>query len=128
MTTPPAWSPDELAAFEAADEVRLAVRRTDGTLRRPVTIWLVRVGDDLFVRSVNGSSATWYRPVQARHEGHLEAGGTGGRDVALELAGPGLDDQIDAAYQAKYRSYPDTYVNAIIAGAARETSLRLLPR
>jgi len=128
MTTPPAWSPDEMAALEAADEVRLAVRRTDGTLRRPVTIWLVRVGDDLFVRSVNGSSATWYRPVRDRPEGHLEADGTGGRDVALESAAPGLDDQIDAAYQVKYRSYPDTYVNAIIAGAARETSLRLLPR
>ena len=127
MTTPTAWSPAELAAFASADEVRLAVRRADGSLRRPVTIWIVRVGDDLYVRSVNGPAATWYRPVQERHEGRLEAAATG-RDVALDPAGPGLDDQIDAAYRAKYRSYPDTYVNAIIAGQARETSLRLLPR
>jgi hypothetical protein len=130
MTTPTAWSTNELATFETADEVRLAVRRADGTLRRPVTIWIVRVGDDLFGRSVNGPSATWYRPVPERHEGHLEASegrAAGGRDVALEPAEPGLNDQVDQAYRVKYGRYPGTYVNAIIAGQARATTLRLRP-
>jgi hypothetical protein len=140
MTTPTTWSTDELAAFETADEVRLTVRRADGTLRRPVTIWIVRVGGDLYVRSVNGPSATWYRPVQERHEGHLEApadrdgagrDGAGrdgvGRDVALAAADARLNNQVDSAYRVKYGSYPDTYVNALIAAQARETTLRLRP-
>ena len=140
MTTPTVWSPDELATLETADEVRLAVRRADGTLRRPVTIWIVRVGGDLYVRSVNGPSATWYRPVQERHEGHLEApadrDGTGydgagrdgiGRDVVLAAADDRLNSQVDSAYRYKYGRYPDTYVNAIIAGQARATTLRLRP-
>jgi hypothetical protein len=135
MTTPTAWSTDELATFETADEVRLAVRRADGTLRRPVTIWIVRVGGDLYIRSVNGPSATWYRPVQERHEGHLEApadrDGAGhdgvGRDVTLAAADSRLDNQVDSAYQYKYGRYPNSYVNAIIAGQARATTLCLRP-
>lgn len=47
MTTPTgSWPADELAAFGSADEIRLGVRRADGTLRRPVTIWIVRALGD----------------------------------------------------------------------------------
>jgi hypothetical protein len=60
------WTPEELAAIDAAHEIKIAGRRRDGTLRRPVTIWLVRVGDDLYVRSVNGADAAWYRGTRAR--------------------------------------------------------------
>jgi hypothetical protein len=128
MTTPAAtWTPDELATFGTTDEIQLAVTRADGTLRRPVTIWLVRAGDDLFVRSVNGSSATWYRPVAERHEGRLDAAGFS-REVALEAAGSAVDDEVDAAYRSKYGQYPRNYVDAIVTPQARETTLRLLPR
>jgi hypothetical protein len=47
-----------------AEDLEIATVRSDGTLRRPVTIWVVRVGDDLYVRSVNGRSATWFRGAQ----------------------------------------------------------------
>jgi hypothetical protein len=128
MTMPAsAWTTDELATFGTADEVQLAVRRADGMLRRPVTIWIVRVGDDLFVRSVNGPSAAWYRSVEAQHAGHLQAAGLR-RDVALEPAGSARADEIDAAYRSKYGHYPAAYVDAIIAPQARQTTLRLLPR
>lgn len=46
-----AWASDELDRVAAADELELATRRSDGTLRKPVTIWVVRHGDDLYVRS-----------------------------------------------------------------------------
>ena len=135
MTTPTTWSTGELASFETADEVRLAVRRADGTLRRSVTLWIVRVGGDLYVRSVNGPTASWYRPVQERGEGHLQAPADRdgvdrdgvGRDVALAAADARLNNQVDSAYQDKYGRYPGTYVNAIIADQARATTLRLRP-
>ena len=50
-----AWTPDELAKIGAAEELLIASLRRDGTLRNPVTIWVVRHGGDLYVRSVNGS-------------------------------------------------------------------------
>jgi hypothetical protein len=62
------WTSDELAKIEAADELQLASVRRDGTLRKPVIIWMVRHGDDLYVRSWRGRSSTWFRGVQDRHE------------------------------------------------------------
>ena len=48
MTT--AWTPDELARIAAADELEIAARRRDGTLRKGVTIWVVRHDDSLYDR------------------------------------------------------------------------------
>jgi len=55
------WAGDELSTIGAADEVRIAPLGRDGTPRKPVIVWIVRVGDDLYVRSVNGASAAWFR-------------------------------------------------------------------
>ena len=45
----------------AAEELGLASRRADGTLRGFVTMWVVRVGDDVYVRSAHGPDNPWYR-------------------------------------------------------------------
>ena len=55
------WTNDELDAIAAAEELELASRRRDGSLRKPVTIWVVRHGDDLYVRAWRGRTATWFR-------------------------------------------------------------------
>ena len=39
----------------AADELQIAARQPDGSLDRYTTIWVVRVGDDLYVRSWRGA-------------------------------------------------------------------------
>lgn len=49
-----AWTSDELTGIERAEELELQSARADGTLRNSVTIWVVRVGDDLYVRSAGG--------------------------------------------------------------------------
>ena len=51
------WTADELDSIGQADELEIAVRRPDGTLRKRVTIWVVRDGDDLYVRSGYGNRA-----------------------------------------------------------------------
>src|SRR5438552_153939 len=66
-----AWTSDELERIAKADELHIASRRRDGALRDPVTVWVVRDGDDLYVRSVNGrtgSFAAGTRLVQAISE------------------------------------------------------------
>ena len=72
MTT---WTAEELRRIDASDELEIAARRRDGTLRRHLPVWVVRHGDGLYVRAVNGRDSAWFRGAQARHEGHVRAGG-----------------------------------------------------
>jgi hypothetical protein len=122
-----AWTTDELTKIGAADELQIAYLRRDGTLGRPRTIWVVRHGDDLYVRSVNGRTSAWFRGTQARHEGHVQAGGVS-KDVAFADAGHAIDDQIDAAYRTKYRRYAANFVNSIVTPQARAATLRIAPQ
>ena len=55
------WTSDELNKIGAAEELQIASLRQDGTLRKPVIIWVVRVDDDLYVRCVNGRLGAWFR-------------------------------------------------------------------
>ena len=61
-----AWTTDELARIGEAGETDIATCRADGTLRKPRIIWVVRLGDSLYVRSVNGPDAAWYRGTRTR--------------------------------------------------------------
>jgi hypothetical protein len=89
------WTADELHRIGGADEIQIAPRRADGTLRRAVRIWVVRVRDDLYVRSWRGAGGSWYRTSRATREGHISAGGVD-RDVSLADVGDDVDDAVDA--------------------------------
>src|SRR5207249_321224 len=65
------WTNQELDRIGAAGELRIASTRADGTLRNPVIIWGVRIGDDYFVRSVHGATGGWYRGTRATHKGWI---------------------------------------------------------
>lgn len=122
-----AWTNDELTKIGEADELEIAPARRDGTLRNPVTIWVVRHGDDLYVRSVNGRTAAWFRATQVRHEGHIHAGGVE-RDVTFADADPDINDELDAAFRTKYRRYDARYVDPMVAPEARAATIKLVPR
>jgi hypothetical protein len=119
------WTSDELARIGGAGELDIATRRADGTLRTPRIVWVVRVGDGLFVRSVNGPEAAWYRGTRSAMQGHIEAGGLE-RDVVFVDPDHGLEDAIDDAYRVKYRSSPSA-VRHITSAQARSTTIELVP-
>jgi hypothetical protein len=121
------WTNDELIKIGAAEELQIATLRGDGTLRNPVTIWVVRLGDDLYVRSVSGRTAAWFRGAQVRREGRIQAGGVE-KNVLFVDADPDLNDRIDAAYRAKYRSYAASIIGHIVSPEARSATIKLLPR
>jgi len=121
------WTSDQLDRFGKAEEVQIASVGRDGTLRKPVTVWVVRHGDHLYVRSVRGRSAHWFRGIQETHEGRLQAGGVQ-QDVAFVDAGHDIDDEVDAAYRAKYRRYAGGILNSVLTPEARSTTLKLEPR
>jgi hypothetical protein len=120
------WTSDELSKIEAAEELDLASVRRDGTLRNPVTMWVVRHGDDLYVRSVNGRESSWFHGAEARHEAHIQAGGVD-KDVFLVEADD-VNDELDAAYRAKYHRYAESIVGSIVSPQARAATLKLVPR
>ena len=120
------WTAAGLTQFGDAQEVRVTGARTDGSLRTPVIVWVVRVGDDLYTRSVNGPDATWFRGTRATHHGQLGAGSTL-IDVDFVDAVGDADAQIDAAHQRKYGRYPGP-VASITSPVARATTLKLVPR
>jgi hypothetical protein len=122
-----AWTSDELSKIGAAEELQIASLRRDGTLRNPVTIWVVRHGDDLYIRSVNGRTAAWFRGAEVRHEGRIWAGGVD-KDVTFVDADHDIDDQIDAAYRTKYGRYADRFVLPMIGPDARAATIKLVPR
>ena len=123
MTT---WKSDELQKIGTAEELEIASVRGDGTLRKPVTIWVVRVGDDLFVRPVNGRDSAWFRGTQVRGEGHIQAGGVD-KDVRFVEAEASLNDPIDAAYRTKYRRYAADIVGSILTPQSRSATIKLVP-
>lgn len=125
MTT---WTSDELNKIGTAEELQIASFRRDGTLQNRVTIWVVRLGDDLYVRSVNGRTAAWFRGAQVRHEGHIRAGGVDKDVIFAEEGAPDINDQIDAAYRTKYRRYAASIISHIVSPEAQSATIKLVPR
>ena len=99
----------------------------DGTLRSPRTIWVVRVGDDLYVRSMNGRAGGWFPATQVRHQGHIRAGGID-KDVTFADAHPDRNDQIDTAYRDKYHRYGERIIGSVVNPGARAATIKLVPR
>jgi hypothetical protein len=126
MTT---WTSDELSKIGTAEELKIASIRDDGKLRKSTTIWVVRVGDDLYIRSVNGRTSAWFSGTQMRHEGHIQAGGID-KDVTFVDVDTDLNitGQIDEAYRTKYRRYAANIVNSTLTPKAQSATIKLVPR
>jgi hypothetical protein len=121
------WTSDELTAIEAAQELEIAPQRRDGTLRKPVPIWVVRVGDDLYVRAAYGPGTGWHRIARVSRAGRIRAGGVE-KDVTLEDVDDAANDRVDAAYRTKYHRYAGAIVDSVTDAHARSSTLRLVPR
>ena len=123
----PSWAPGQLERIGTAEELQLASRRPDGSLRPFVTMWVVRAGDDLYVRSAYGPDNPWYRRATASGSGRVRAGGIE-HDVSFSQAGPGVQDDIDAAYHAKYHRYGARIVGSVTGPSAHSLTVRLVPQ
>lgn len=122
-----AWTEEELGRIGEARELQLASARPDGTLRRYVTMWVVRADDELYVRSAYGPNNPWFRRAKASGAGRIRAGGLE-RDVRLAEPAPGVHAGIDAAYHAKYDRYGPEIVGTVVGSQAEAVTIRLVPR
>jgi len=131
-----AWTSAELKKIEAAEELELASLRRDDTLGKPVIIWVVRVGDDIYVRAYKGRTSPWFRGIHTcpggrcqgtRHRGHIRAGGVEKDVDFVDETIADINDKIDSAYLTKYHRYP-TYVAPMATTDARAATIKLVPR
>jgi hypothetical protein len=121
------WTAKELDRIGAADELEIAALRPDGALRPFTTIWVVRLGDDLYVRSYRGRNGGWFRSVLRRPEGRIHAGGLT-RDVTFQEPDDADHDAIDRAYQDKYARYGGSHIDPKVGPDATAATLRVIAR
>ena len=121
------WSPDNVQSIGASEELQLASRRPDGSLRPFVTMWVVRAGDDLYIRSAHGPGNPWYRRATASGAGRIRAGGIEW-DVSFAYAAAEAQGDIDAAYHAKYDRYGPRIVGSVTGPDAYQVTIRLIPQ
>ena len=103
--TPRPWSPDELGLVDRAPELQLASRRPDGSIRSFVTVWMVRVGADVYVRSGAGYGGVskWFPGAREARGGIVRIDGQAWPAIFshLDQADP-VHAEIDTAYVQKY--------------------------
>jgi hypothetical protein len=117
------FAADDVAAIAAADEIRIETTAPDGTVHRTI-IWIVTDEGEVYVRSVNGPEARWYR----------EATATG--EVAIHVDGRRIPARVEpgdaaavaacsAGLQAKYRR--DYSLASMLEPDTLPTTLRVVP-
>src|SRR3954467_5813851 len=120
------WSSAELTRIGSATELQIASNRADATLRPFVTIWAVRVGDDMYVRSAHGYDNPWFKRALASGRGRIRGAGVE-RDVRFEVPEPDVADAVTAAYHAKYDRHGARIVATVVSPEAVRSTLRVLP-
>jgi len=121
------WTNEELDRIGNAEELQLTSVRDARGIRLYVTMWVVRVGDDVYVRSAGGPDRPWYRQAKASGAGRIRAGSVE-RDVTFAEATAGAHASIDAAYHAKYDRYGSTTVGHVTGPEAEPVTIRLIPK
>lgn len=118
------WNEEELKLFDSSDELHLSSSRADGRLSSPTTMWMVRRGQDVFVRSVNGRASQWFRRTQEAKQGRIQVGHLE-QDVQFKEVDAAIADELDELYRRKYGRYAQSIVDRITSDYAREAALEL---
>ena len=123
------WTPDDIRRIGSAGELEIAAKRADGTLRRWLPIWVVCVGEQVYVRTWYRRDTGWFGHVLESHRACIRVPDLQA-DVVVEDIGAGPDQlraDIDAAYRAKYGRYGASTVERMVADPAVAATLRLSP-
>jgi hypothetical protein len=123
------WTPEQLARVGQSEELQIATRRADGTLRRWVPIWVVAVDGQVYVRTWHRRTTGWFGQVLTEPRARIRVPGLEA-DVTVEDVGDGsgqLRASVDEVYRMKYGRYGQTTVGQMVSDAAAAATLRLIP-
>ena len=120
------WTPTDLAAIGRNADLYVSPFRDDGfTYDTPTRTWALVVGEQVFVRAVNGPTSSWYQSAITQQAGRVTVEGRD-YDVTFAEAPPHLADAIDAAYEDKY---PGSSAVAVMQGdGPKSATVVIAPR
>lgn len=120
------WSTNELRKIGQSDDLHISPFRQDGkTYGTPTWIWSVVVDDGLYVRAYNGQKSRWYQAALQQKAGRITVAGMT-EEVSFEAVDGPINNRIDDAYRAKYKSSP--YLSPMIGAEARSSTVKVIPR
>jgi hypothetical protein len=120
------WQKEELKMIADTDDLHISPFREDGmTYGTPTWIWSVVVDNSLYVRAYNGTASRWYKAAIEQKRGRITAAGIT-KDVTFEPVEDSINDRIDHAYRAKYKTSP--YLPPMIGKRSRSATVKIEPR
>jgi hypothetical protein len=114
----------DLTAIARAEEVRIETRAADGTVHRTI-IWIVEHDGQLYVRSVNGPGARWFREATADTSIALLVAGRRFEARVVPATDPASIEACSAGLRAKYQG--DYSLASMLAEHTLPTTLRVVP-
>jgi len=119
------WTKNELAAIDAADDLKMAPYHEDfKTTGTPVWIWEVVVDGGLYVRAYSGTSSRWYQAAIKQKSGKIIVAGKTEAVHYEAVKDPAVLNQIDEAYHKKYD--PSPYVGPMVGERAKAATIKII--
>jgi hypothetical protein len=119
------WSDEDLRLIDAAEELQIAVRRADGSLRRWVPIWVVCAGTQAYVRTWYRRDTGWFGQALSAQRARIRVPGLEA-DVTIEDIGD-ASAQVTADVNDAYRTKYGGGAGSMVSATAVATTLRLKP-
>jgi hypothetical protein len=113
-----------LNQLTSREEIEIETQSATGRTHR-VTIWVVVVDNNMYVRSVRGRAGRWYREITANPQGAIYVDGRRLSVRAIPITDPATIARVSNAYLQKYRNSP--FVNSLLREETLPTTLRLEP-
>jgi hypothetical protein len=121
------FEPAIVDRLRAAEEVEIETSAAPGATRHRTIIWIVvDERDRVFIRSVRGAIARWYREAVAQPAVVLHHDGLSIPVTTTPAPDPERVAACSRALLTKYAGQPST--RAMVAERTLETTLELLPR
>jgi hypothetical protein len=127
MQSPQRFSQDILRLIDQTDEVQIEPRSSDGSPGKPVTIWIVVDGSDVFVRSYRGANGRWYQSLMKHPQGVLHVAEQQIPFRAIQVSDRESIDRVSQAFQRKYGSKWPQETAEMLRDEVLGTTLRLEP-
>jgi hypothetical protein len=122
---PRAFDSGTIGRLATEEEVDIETSPAAGRSTRRVTIWIVVVGDEVYVRSVRGPTGRWYRDLQRNPRGILHVGSQALAVRAVPVGDPDTISAVSDAYLRKYAASP--HAPPMVRDEVLPTTLRLEP-
>ena len=118
------FASDDLDRIGRAEEIEIETQAPDAPIHR-TTIWIVVDGEEVFVRSVRGRTARWYREATANPAVAIHVDGRRLPATAIPATDPDSIERTSAALRVKYDRIPG--LRPMLKPDVLDATLRLEP-